>query len=235
MHTQTSVRMETWGWWEVCRHMRVVWRCVLDKDGELCVTMSGQLLMLWWFVDKWEFWLKVFINYAKYILYFTLTTGYRSIILHQCTRKGTGPILLDNVACSGLEPRLLDCNSATSTTKCNHTRDASVMCRPCKQLVYIIYNLKSMTLCYTTTLYSHMSGWRCEAVWRSVCIWRTSGGVPEPEMGQYLWWWMDNRRCSSSVQTARILFHQYVLLWNLLIAATWIVSCMSAAYTALLQ
>jgi len=39
----------------------------LDKDGELCVTMSGQLLMLWWFVDKWAFWLKVFMNYANYI------------------------------------------------------------------------------------------------------------------------------------------------------------------------
>ena len=43
---------------------------------------------------------------------------------------GTGSILLDNVQCSGLESRLIDCpHSSVGTGSCVHTQDAGVRCQ----------------------------------------------------------------------------------------------------------
>ena len=49
-----------------------------------------------------------------------LTSGFTS---------GTGPIFLDDVACSGFEPRLIDCvHGGIGSHDCVHTDDAGVNC-----------------------------------------------------------------------------------------------------------
>ena len=45
--------------------------------------------------------------------------------------QGTGPILLDNVACLGTEIRLLECSYDTITTEDSHAEDVGVYCAPC--------------------------------------------------------------------------------------------------------
>ena len=45
--------------------------------------------------------------------------------------QGTGPILLDDVACSGTEASLIECPASPITThNCAHSEDASVRCQP---------------------------------------------------------------------------------------------------------
>ena len=45
--------------------------------------------------------------------------------------QGTGPIILDNVACVGGEARVIDCPAnAIGTHNCDHSEDAGVVCAP---------------------------------------------------------------------------------------------------------
>ena len=44
---------------------------------------------------------------------------------------GTGSILLNNVACSGTETRLVDCQSSgIENNDCGHSEDAGITCEP---------------------------------------------------------------------------------------------------------
>ena len=44
---------------------------------------------------------------------------------------GTGPIFLDNLRCSGLERRLVECSHAGfEVNNCNHDQDAGIVCEP---------------------------------------------------------------------------------------------------------
>ena len=43
--------------------------------------------------------------------------------------QGTGPILLDNLACTGNEARLFDCpNNGIGVHNCAHSEDAGAVC-----------------------------------------------------------------------------------------------------------
>ena len=57
--------------------------------------------------------------------------------------QGTGPILLDDVSCTGTESRLVNCTYDSNTADCNHLEDAGVRCNnTCKQhdCVPTVYN-----------------------------------------------------------------------------------------------
>ena len=54
--------------------------------------------------------------------------------------SGRGPILLENVQCSGLESSVLDCESdGLGITSCSHFEDAGVICEGW-QLFCLIYD-----------------------------------------------------------------------------------------------
>ena len=42
--------------------------------------------------------------------------------------QGSGPILLDNLACTGLENTLVNCSYDSHTGDCYHSDDAGVRC-----------------------------------------------------------------------------------------------------------
>ena len=63
-------------------------------------------------------------------LYFTDATAYLSARFGQ----GTGPIHLDNVACTGTEDALVHCAYVSDSSDCFHFEDAGVLCQG-KQLV----------------------------------------------------------------------------------------------------
>ena len=42
--------------------------------------------------------------------------------------QGTVPILLDDVACTATQPRLVDCSYDGNTADCSHSHDAGVQC-----------------------------------------------------------------------------------------------------------
>ena len=44
--------------------------------------------------------------------------------------QGLGPILLDDVFCSGIEQSLLDCQYRFDDSNCGHHQDVGIECRP---------------------------------------------------------------------------------------------------------
>ena len=99
-------------------------------NGVQCVMIPGALWMLKWLADNWVIYQQVELTsheiYCHLLLLFPLegalafTSAYFS--------QGTGPIQLDNVACTGSEPTILQCNHLT-VDNCGHYEDAGIRCR----------------------------------------------------------------------------------------------------------
>ena len=51
--------------------------------------------------------------------------------------QGTDPIVLDDLQCTGMEARLVDC-PGISNHNCIHLEDAGVRCRPRKYIVLVV-------------------------------------------------------------------------------------------------
>lgn len=53
---------------------------------------------------------------------------------------GMGPVLLENVVCTGNEDRLFDCRSSgLGVSSCSHSRDAGVRCSTqCKLVIFMV-------------------------------------------------------------------------------------------------
>ena len=51
--------------------------------------------------------------------------------------QGTGPILLDDLACTGAEYNLTSCSYDSVTSDCGHYEDAGVRCSTTCELIYV--------------------------------------------------------------------------------------------------
>ena len=103
-------------------------------SGEQCVMMAGALLMLLWSANSWVMQLpEVSTNVAhcevSFILtfFFCVTGGipYSNAFFG----AGTGPIYLDDVACTSSASQLLECSSRPILRhNCSHSVEAGVGC-----------------------------------------------------------------------------------------------------------
>ena len=116
--------------------MRDVLRCATTTNGAQSVIMDGILLMLMLLVASLDF--QDLVSYPS-------TTWPQSIPTFHVDANATtsavfgpgmGPVLLENVICTGNEDRLFDCtNSGLGVSSCSHSRDAGVRCSTqCKLL-----------------------------------------------------------------------------------------------------
>ena len=62
--------------------------------------------------------------------------------------RGSGAIVLDNVACTGSEQRLINCPFDSHTADCYHSQDAGVRCQ-ITTCMSVVWGLKLHTLCFT--------------------------------------------------------------------------------------
>ena len=124
--------MEMFVWREAPISMRVEWRCVSMTSGGQCVMMVGTVLMPVWSASSLvmhtlevsasanvcETWLRCFNYGTGGIPYTNAFFG-----------TGTGPIYLDDVACTLSASQLLECPSRPILThNCDHHADAGVGC-----------------------------------------------------------------------------------------------------------
>ena len=73
--------------------------------------------------------------------------------------QGTGPILLDDLTCTGTESRLVDCahDGIGQYDSCTHADDAGVRCRERKYHMYMYISTTGTTVLFDTmlALYRH--------------------------------------------------------------------------------
>ena len=94
--------------------------------------------MLVWSVDNWDFLGKVCHIY-KYIIkiIFVGSIAYSSAYFGQ----GSGPIVMDNLDCTGNEEAITDCSYDPDVSDCSHFEDAGVVCDAGPSILIILYIL----------------------------------------------------------------------------------------------
>ncbi len=128
-----------------------LWRVVLSSattvSGELSVMTSGVLLMQLWPVDSWDSPHKVsslsqiwYPNKLWQLLYvppwphqYSYLNTYLSLgavaLQNAPFGQGTGPILLDNLFCTGTQLYLANCtHNGVGNHNCVHNEDAGLRC-----------------------------------------------------------------------------------------------------------
>ena len=125
------------GWLVGQQQTKVVWRSARMVCGELSVMTSGQMLMPTSFAVSWvtlEPVSHAFLSLEEYIMT-QKCHNTPFVILDAIAYSGaffglgSGPIHLDDVACTGSEAALVNCTYDTVTTDCSHFEDAGVQCQ----------------------------------------------------------------------------------------------------------
>ena len=109
---------------------KVVWSSAMVNSGVQCVMTPGMTQMPLWFVGSWDTLKQVCNNKYKFICIINSLNLGAQAVSFAAYGQGTGPILLDDVACAGTEARLIECRASPITIhNCVHFEDASVRCQ----------------------------------------------------------------------------------------------------------
>ena len=130
------VLLVLYDWLVALLQMRDALKCVTTSSGAQYVMMDGVPLMPMSLADKLDFQDSVsagLIFVSSFALNFILSLiNYIDAQARSFAAfgQGTGPILLDNLACTGNEARLFDCpNNGIGVHNCIHAEDAGAVCR----------------------------------------------------------------------------------------------------------
>ena len=86
--------------------------------------------------------------------------------LHAYFGQGTGAILLDNVACTGTETRLVNCHSyPLGVHNCRHSEDAGVTCQGMYMYIHIIPLILNLLYAYCS-----IHEWLMHHIWIQIRI-----------------------------------------------------------------
>ena len=110
--------------------MKAEWSIVVKESGGQCVMTVGIETMPWWCADSSDYPQKV-RKYCGFILNNLLGHHYAfsDALVVRRIRLGVGPIILDDVECTGRESSLSECSHAgIRNHNCGHSEDVGVRC-----------------------------------------------------------------------------------------------------------
>ena len=107
----------------------VVWSSASTTPGGQYVMMGGMLLMQGWLADSSVSHPQVRLRRDRvYTFIYTICNSTGVVPTYSAfSGRGTGPIYLTNLRCTGSEATLLDCPTVSGRT-CGHNEDAGVRC-----------------------------------------------------------------------------------------------------------